>query len=171
MRFGRLGLLRIHKILKIRAPAAPIGIFGSLPKTLRTCVNPPNWRTWELRRIVVIAGDSFHSFALSNLPSYFQLYGQWPFGNVRAAAPRPPNFDDARELRFVTRYYDLCENPEKSTMDLESLSATIIPGAQNTDNQCEITAPLTISSGCSSFYLAPPDENRYRKSRKSAPNV
>ena len=71
MGFSLSGVLRIHEIRKNAGPAAPIGISGPRPKTLRPGDCPPIFRNWEYKRIVVVAGNSDRSFRVGQFhPNY-----------------------------------------------------------------------------------------------------
>ena len=61
------------KSAKCGLPTAPIGIFGYRPKTLCPCANPPKCCTWAFKRIIVVAGDSFHSFCVKQFASLFPI--------------------------------------------------------------------------------------------------
>ena len=104
--FGLLRPLGFVKSSKFGLPDAPIGICGVPPNTLFPGVNPPNFRTFELRRTIVIGSNSSALCVLNFSMFCFPSYDQWSFENVRFDVLRPPIFDDVRELQVVTRYYE-----------------------------------------------------------------
>ena len=156
MRLGRLGIRMIRKIPKMRIPSRPDRHFWSHPDTLCAGAYPPNCRTWELRRIVVIAGIPPTLFALINWLFYPQPYDQWSFGNVRADSLFRLNLDDVQELRFGEVYYEM-----RSNLGIFPRGGARIctrkdnSGRPNPANQFEIVPTRTISSACSSSSFPP----------------
>ena len=145
--------LGFTKSSKCGLPAAPIGIFGSPPNTLFSCVSPPNCCTWGLRRIIVVAANSTHYFC----PKQFSFSPIIWSMIVRKCPRRRSAAPKLRWCPGITACNAILRAVQKSCktapMGLESLSTTIIYGVPNTANQFEITFRRAISAVCPAFSL------------------
>ena len=146
---------------------APIGILSVLPETLRPGAKPPNCRTLEFKRIIVIAANSFHSLRRKQFGFLF------PTTCSIIVRSKPCLLSVAPKLWWrpgiIVREIILREvqNSRKtSTVNLESSSSAAIPGAPTAAAQFGIhfLVPLPM------FVFLCPHKHDYREARESILN-
>ena len=149
-------LFWVRKIInsKCGLPTTPIGILGAITGTLCTGAKPPNCRTCEFKRIVVIAENSAHSFRRKLFGFLFPTTWSIVVRNkpcLRSVAPKLWWWRKITVSRIILRA--LQNSWKTSPLNLTSFSATMIPGAPNASDPFAIALPRTISEVCSSFVV------------------